>query len=246
MNFNYLHAVKTLLRILLWLLHFFYKIVLYSFHKKEFDILKMYQVSAAKLRCWDLFIHTTVQNTLIWNQLCRLLRSNNKIVTNHGSFLKQFQWNTSSRSVLEEEMQHMTQSYTSQMVNLLLWRIKINHLWCSLCLHLQDMTFNYFEWITEGLLIFVFGIIGLIGNGVSVWTFWRQRIHRIFHNLLLTLAIFDMVSEWKLYQLIGVNQTRKWKGKTQFLFWPSFFLNRLGENIFIWVFLLLPSNRRLW
>eukprot|EP00093_Oithona_nana_P010296 10296.XXX_11224_14252_1 [CDS] Oithona nana genome sequencing. len=52
---------------------------------------------------------------------------------------------------------------------------------------------NYFEWVTEGLLIFIVGIIGLFGNGVSVWTFWRQRVHRIFHNLLLILAIFDMI-----------------------------------------------------
>ena len=54
---------------------------------------------------------------------------------------------------------------------------------------------NYFEWVTEGLLIFIVGIIGLFGNGVSIWTFWRQRVHRIFHNLLLILAIFDMVSD---------------------------------------------------
>ena len=57
------------------------------------------------------------------------------------------------------------------------------------------MSFNYFEWVTEGLLIFIFGVVGLFGNGVSVYTFWRQRVHRIFHNLLLSLAIFDMVSD---------------------------------------------------
>ena len=55
------------------------------------------------------------------------------------------------------------------------------------------MSFNYFEWVTEGLLIFIIGVIGFFGNGMSVWTFWRQRVHRIFHNLLLSLAIFDMV-----------------------------------------------------
>ena len=71
---------------------------------------------------------------------------------------------------------------------------------CQICLIFQIFSFNLqvmsqkdFEWITEGLLIFVFGIIGLLGNGVSIWTFWRQRVHRIFHNLLLSLAIFDMV-----------------------------------------------------
>ena len=56
------------------------------------------------------------------------------------------------------------------------------------------MTFHYFEWVTEGILIFIVGIIGLLGNATSVWTFWRQPVHRIFHNLLLTLAIFDSVS----------------------------------------------------
>ena len=60
-----------------------------------------------------------------------------------------------------------------------------------------------FVWITEGLLIFVFGIIGLLGNGISIWTFWRQRVHRIFHNLLLSLAIFDMVSQ-RIYVLLYV------------------------------------------
>ena len=76
----------------------------------------------------------------------------------------------------------------------------------SLCcpLFFQTMPQNNFQenfvWITEGLLIFVFGIIGLLGNGISIWTFWRQRVHRIFHNLLLSLAIFDMVSQ-RIYVL---------------------------------------------
>ena len=79
----------------------------------------------------------------------------------------------------------------------------------SLCcpLYFQTMPQNNFQenfvWITEGLLIFVFGIIGLLGNGISIWTFWRQRVHRIFHNLLLSLAIFDMVSQ-RIYVLLYV------------------------------------------
>eukprot|EP00095_Tigriopus_kingsejongensis_P005175 maker-scaffold237_size242172-snap-gene-1.31 protein:Tk05175 transcript:maker-scaffold237_size242172-snap-gene-1.31-mRNA-1 annotation:"fmrfamide receptor" len=52
---------------------------------------------------------------------------------------------------------------------------------------------NIFQWVTEGLLIFIVGIIGLVGNGISIWTFSRQRVHRIFHNLLLVLAIFDIL-----------------------------------------------------
>lgn len=57
-------------------------------------------------------------------------------------------------------------------------------------------TFNgvtTFQLITEGYLIFIIGCIGLLGNVISIWTFSRQRIHRIFHNLLLVLTIFDTV-----------------------------------------------------
>ena len=53
---------------------------------------------------------------------------------------------------------------------------------------------SWFQWSTEGLLILIVGVIGVFGNGVSIWTFSRQRVHRIFHNLLLVLAIFDIVS----------------------------------------------------
>ena len=39
----------------------------------------------------------------------------------------------------------------------------------------------------------IVGIFGLVGNGLSMLIFYRQRVHKIFHNLLLTLAIFDTV-----------------------------------------------------
>jgi uncharacterized membrane protein len=55
-------------------------------------------------------------------------------------------------------------------------------------------TEDHFEWMTEGLLIFVVGIVGIVGNFISIYTFSRQKIHRIFHNLLLFLALFDVVS----------------------------------------------------
>jgi len=54
--------------------------------------------------------------------------------------------------------------------------------------------YDYFEWVTEGVLTFLVGLIGLVGNAMSIWTFSRRRVHRIFHNLLLVLAIFDLVS----------------------------------------------------
>ena len=58
-----------------------------------------------------------------------------------------------------------------------------------------------FEWFTEGLFILIVGIVGLLGNCISIWTFSRQKVHRIFHNLLLFLAIFDIVSTPKKVSL---------------------------------------------
>ena len=51
-----------------------------------------------------------------------------------------------------------------------------------------------FEWATEGVLISVVGGVGILGNFISIYTFSRQKVHRIFHNLLLFLALFDVVS----------------------------------------------------
>ena len=39
----------------------------------------------------------------------------------------------------------------------------------------------------------VVGSTGLVGNIYSLFLFARQKVHRIFHNLLLLLAIFDLV-----------------------------------------------------
>ena len=57
----------------------------------------------------------------------------------------------------------------------------------------QDM----FGWVVEGPLIFIAFLVGVVGNGFSVVVFSRQKVHRIFHHLLLLLSIFDMVSEKK-------------------------------------------------
>jgi hypothetical protein len=52
-----------------------------------------------------------------------------------------------------------------------------------------------FEWTTEGVLISVVGVVGVVGNLISIYTFSRQKVHRIFHNLLLSLALYDLVSD---------------------------------------------------
>ena len=54
---------------------------------------------------------------------------------------------------------------------------------------------DFFGWVVEGPLIFIAFLVGVVGNGFSVVVFSRQKVHRIFHHLLLLLSIFDMVSE---------------------------------------------------
>ena len=88
-----------------------------------------------------------------------------------------------------------------------------------------DMSFNYFEWVTEGLLIFIIGVIGFFGNGLSVWTFWRQRVHRIFHNLLLSLAIFDMVRNKNQYSILQIT------------------IHQFGSHLLILKFLLICTRK---
>lgn len=58
-----------------------------------------------------------------------------------------------------------------------------------------DLTTDWFCWLVEGVLILVVGCFGLLGNSFSLVLFSRQKVHRIFHRLLLTLTIFDLVSE---------------------------------------------------
>jgi len=51
----------------------------------------------------------------------------------------------------------------------------------------------WFALATEGFLLAIVAAFGLFGNGCSVVVFARQRIQRIFHRLLLMLAVFDGV-----------------------------------------------------
>ena len=62
---------------------------------------------------------------------------------------------------------------------------------------------DFFGWVVEGPLIFIAFLVGVVGNGFSVVVFSRQKVHRIFHHLLLLLSIFDMVSE-KILNFIHV------------------------------------------
>ena len=61
-----------------------------------------------------------------------------------------------------------------------------------------DAEVNYkkdlFSWMIEGVGILVIGLIGVFGNSCSMVLFSRQKVHRIFHHLLLLLSVFDLVS----------------------------------------------------
>ena len=60
-----------------------------------------------------------------------------------------------------------------------------------------------FAWVVEGVLILVAFLVGLLGNSFSIVIFSRQKVHRIFHHLLLLLAIFDMVSSISALNIIS-------------------------------------------
>ena len=59
----------------------------------------------------------------------------------------------------------------------------------------REFSNDTFCYVTEGFLILIVGSIGLVGNVCSLFLFARQKVHRIFHNLLFLLAIFDLVRQ---------------------------------------------------
>lgn len=53
---------------------------------------------------------------------------------------------------------------------------------------------DLFCWTVEGIGILIIGLIGVFGNSCSMVLFSQQKVHRIFHHLLLLLSVFDLVS----------------------------------------------------
>jgi hypothetical protein len=56
---------------------------------------------------------------------------------------------------------------------------------------------DMFCWAIEGVCILIIGLIGMLGNSCSMVLFSKQKVHRIFHHLLLLLSCFDMVRKNK-------------------------------------------------
>ena len=55
---------------------------------------------------------------------------------------------------------------------------------------LVTMTF-----FTEGILLMMVACMGLVGNILSFVVLKSQKVHKTFHNLLILLNTFDMVSK---------------------------------------------------
>ncbi len=48
-----------------------------------------------------------------------------------------------------------------------------------------------FEFLLEGVLLFVVGLIGLVGNSAAIYVFGRSKLQRNFHVLMVGLSVFD-------------------------------------------------------
>lgn len=69
----------------------------------------------------------------------------------------------------------------------------------------DDLTVYNFKYYCDGLLVSIFGCLGIIGNLIALVVLSRPRLRDCFHQLLLTLACFDT-----LYIIIGgLNYTFK-------------------------------------
>jgi hypothetical protein len=89
---------------------------------------------------------------------------------------------------------------------------------------------DWFPWLTEGLLLLVVGLIGLVGNTCSIAIFARQRIQRVFHHLLLMLAAFDAVSSQLLRVVINVRHKLAISTSGRF-YLPNFYIIYLTFSI---------------
>ena len=84
-----------------------------------------------------------------------------------------------------------------------------------------DAEVNYKEdlfcWTIEGVGILIIGLIGVFGNSCSMVLFSRQKVHRIFHHLLLLLSVFDLVSTRVGHFIVLSSQTDIFVCWTNFL-----------------------------
>ena len=93
--------------------------------------------------------------------------------------------------LLHTEDVSQVKNFVTQYTYFIHWHYRMNN---STVESSESFSYYDFQWFTEGLLLMLVSCIGLIGNACWVVTCAKQRIQRVFHRLLLTLATFDSVS----------------------------------------------------
>ena len=109
-----------------------------------------------------------------------------------------------------------------------------------------DVTFNF---VVEGVLLLLVAALGLAGNLASFVILMRQKVQKIFHNLLFLLSTFDTVSRrlpYKIYLFIY----RERKKILPFLIGPNAIFRFYFKHSFVWqklyiecIYLLFISNQ---
>ena len=57
--------------------------------------------------------------------------------------------------------------------------------------------------LVEGVMLVLVACVGLVGNILSFMVLSTQGLQKTFHNLLLLLNIFDMVSTSNIFDKVG-------------------------------------------
>merc|ERR1711936_1109849 len=64
----------------------------------------------------------------------------------------------------------------------------------SMCGEMTDnMTVNSYKYYCGGVLVFIIGLVGILGNICSIIVLSRPKLQDCFHQLLIALAAFDIL-----------------------------------------------------
>ena len=69
------------------------------------------------------------------------------------------------------------------------------------------MWLTSFAFVVEGIILIMVACFGLVGNILSFIILSTQEVHKTFHNLLMLLSGFDMVS--RIIQIIVLCEQKR-------------------------------------